>query len=321
MTPEIASAMGLEGMPMSQALRGKEAALAAAGSGDPALGRWGQAWQQQQGQEAQQLLREAQAEQWKQEQKIREDKASEDVRHHKAMEARPPPAFFYPGAEGLVAVDPRNPTAPAMPVRDQSGQIVKKEKPTRVISDSEKTSIESIRSEAEGAAKLANAFQPEFAGFGIAGGAPVDVANLFGSMAPEKYQKLTQFWADFNRLVDLPQRNAVFGASLSTGEKASWEGAKNIKPGVDPKVIQAKLAELTEIANRKMKGRRESMLAEGYEPAAVNALLPGDIATTTMPSGGGGAGDPKIARIAELKAQGKTPEQILQTLKSEGLHK
>jgi hypothetical protein len=51
----------------------------------------------------------------------------ETKRHHQAEEAKPAPSVIVPGVGGMFAVDPRNPTRPAVKVLDGEGNAVVKQ--------------------------------------------------------------------------------------------------------------------------------------------------------------------------------------------------
>jgi hypothetical protein len=132
---------------------------------------------------------------------------------------------------------------------------------------------------------LESSFKPEFAGQGPAGGLLTQGYQMLGSAGSPAMQQQAAFWADFSRLIDLPQRNKVFGASLSVSEKASWEGAKNIKPGTDPALVRAKLAEMRGILATKLQNIGASLTEEGYDPEAIAKRTGGLTAKPVAPAG------------------------------------
>jgi hypothetical protein len=111
----------------------------------------------------------------------------------------------------------------------------------------------------------------------------------------------------------------MFGASLTPGEKASWEGAQNISPKSDPKIVKAAFAKLHGIVERKLRGRGEGLVADGYGADVIGRVSDG-IVGGAGPSGGAGVSradqqakawvdanpdDPRAAAIRErLKAKG-----------------
>jgi hypothetical protein len=186
------------------------------------------------------------------------------------------------GADGqYYYVDPRNPAAPAKPVVGPNGASLSKPKPavkppkpaaTPRLSSGDKDKFQELTDAVTSIDGLASKFKDEYAGDSFLGGAKTTVGQVLGAAAPKPLQERTAFWADFKMLLDLPQRNKTFGSSLSASEKASWESAKNIREGADPSVVRSKFSELSQIAHRHLNARKESAIAEGYVPEAVEAL-------------------------------------------------
>jgi hypothetical protein len=182
------------------------------------------------------------------------------------------------------------------PAVDASGKpIVKQAPPPKALSHPEKEALASAFSDAASVKELLGTFKDGYAGGGLLGGANVAGAQTLGSWAPKDAQDAAKWWANFNRMVDLPQRNKVFGASLSAGEKASWEGAKNIRPGVDSSVAREALQKMSAILEGKAGAYADALKAEGYKPEAVDAL-----------SGGGNRGAKTPVSKQVNRALGKT---------------
>lgn len=197
---------------------------------------------------------------------------AETNRHNRVEEARPPANVYLPGKDGQYFVMPGRGPVAASGVVDDTGSPVIKPETAKQMSEGEKTKLQELTESARAFEDLGARFKDEYAGDGAAGNARTAVASAFGSWAPEKEQEVVSFWADFARLIDLPERNATFGASLSAGEKASWESAKNIKRGSDPALVRKTFRELGAIARRKVAERAAALKAEGYKEDAVNAL-------------------------------------------------
>ena len=205
-------------------------------------------------------------------------KQTEAERHNRAMEARPTgPSFQIVSGEGGAQfyADPRNPGAPAVPVTGPDGRPIVKTRAMRPLSSADRRELQDLSGESRALVDLTQRFRPEFAGGGPGGSLATSAYQKLGSWAPDSKQADAAFWADFSRLVDLPQRNRIFGASLSVNEKASWDQAKNIRPGTDPALVQQKLAEMRDIYSRKMSEYAQSLIADGYDPDAVAALVGG----------------------------------------------
>jgi hypothetical protein len=205
---------------------------------------------------------------------------TETGRHNRAMERNAlvrPPQFQVVVGEGGAQfwADPRNPQAPVRPVMGPDGQPVVKPRATRPIPPSEKNTLQEMTGEARALGALGQRFQPEFAGGGPLGGVATGVYQALGSMGTKGMQEDAAFWSDFQRLVDLPQRNAIFGASLTANEKSSWERAKNVSPKSDPDLVKKTLAEMQAISQRKVSEHGDALLAENFNPDAVRSLTGG----------------------------------------------
>jgi hypothetical protein len=166
---------------------------------------------------------------------------------------------------------------------------------------------------------LRSSFKDDYAGMGLTDGMQTGLARGLGAAGTSGQQQLAEWWKDFDRLVNLPQRNAMFGASLTPGEKASWEGAQNINPKSDPKIVRAAFAKLHGIVERKLRGRGEGLIKDGYGADVIGKVSDG-IVGGAGPSGGAGVSradqqakawvdanpdDPRAAAIRErLKAKG-----------------
>ena len=209
-----------------------------------------------------------------------EERAQETARHNRAMEARPPSFPVIVGGEGLqYRVDPRNPSAPAVPVVDPSGAPItapKSRANSPRLTDQSKKGLAEAADTFESVDRLSRTFRPEYAGGGLIGETKTAASKALGSWASQGAQDAAAFWADWDKLVNLPERNAVFGASLSAHEKASWEGARNVKPGADPALVMRKLKEIREIARRRGAALARSATSEGYDAEAVKELTRGN---------------------------------------------
>lgn len=130
---------------------------------------------------------------------------------------------------------------------------------------------------------LIGSFRPEYAGGGPLGTLQAGVAQAAGGLGTRGMQEKTAWWADFNRLVDLPQRHALFGSALTPTEKASWESAKTIKPGTDPALLQRKLAEMMQIKKNVLQRLGDSMMEDEFDPEIISALTGGLIGGAQKP--------------------------------------
>lgn len=277
-------------------------ALAGAGFGAEAL-----AWLKQGA-----AARAAQAQQ-----DLAERRLKEIQRHNLEQEKRPsgmPPFMVLPGADGTYHfVNPRNPQAPAAPVTDEAGKPLGKPMPSKAakpLNLGDRDRLQALHGQARAADDLLSKFKDDYAGMGPVGGAVVSGGQMLGSWAPETVRARGEFWADFGKMVDLPERNATFGASLTEGEKRAWENAKNIKPGAPAKVVREQLEKMRKIAQDAARRRGRSLAKDGYSADAIEEFTGplglGPAAPAAAPSAPGAVlfTDKDAAELAALQAEG-----------------
>lgn len=80
-----------------------------------------------------------------------------------------------------------------------------------------------------------------------------------------------QFWSDI-AATDNVARNALFGASLTEGEKSAWE-ATTIRPSMDPAIIRQNLTRRIEIARNALGRLARTNAANGFNREAIEASL------------------------------------------------
>lgn len=180
----------------------------------------------------------------------------------------------------VMAVNPRNVSAGAQPVPGPGGAPLQHNQP---LQQGDTKKLQELSSEVRNLGQLSSAFKDEYAGGGPIGRGLTAGAQLLGSLAPEKAkgmgaqfsQEAANFWSKFDRLVTLPVRNEMFGASLTPLERQSFEQAMSIKPGASPATIRKAMAEMQAIASDKLKGLSEGLREEGFNPKAIDSLTRG----------------------------------------------
>lgn len=238
-------------------------------TGDPVLSQFGRAAAQR-GAGEQGLLNNALGD--RAQRRFQAQQQTERLRSSERL-GRAPPFVIVTGEGGQqYFVNPRNPGQTAQPVMGPDGKPITKPQAHRPIPQSEREALTDAADQLRSLGSLQSSFKSDFAGGGPLGGLATAGYQWLGSLGSSKMQQDAAWWTDFNRLVDLPERNKVFGASLSSGEKASWEAAKNIKPGSDPKQVQDQLTKMQDILHRKLGARTEALEAEGFNPDAIRAL-------------------------------------------------
>jgi len=281
---------GTDTIPAPEDSRGRGIAQLALLSGDPVLGQFGAAQlrdvsaREERGAEQQkyrltaalQALKDQQTAEERRLDNARADASQAETRrfHQWQMDN---PSLQPVTAQGgqIVGFNPR--TATTTPVSGPGGGVLQKDKPLEQGVSKELTALDQ---ELRNIGDVRSAFKPEYAGGGPAGRALTAGAQLLGGLAPEKAgslapqlsQEAGNFWSKFDMLVTLPQRNALFGASLTPGEKASFEGAMRIKPGNSPDTIRKALADMEAIAHSKLDSHTAALRQEGYNPGAIEAL-------------------------------------------------
>jgi hypothetical protein len=125
-----------------------------------------------------------------------------------------------------------------------------------------------------------------------------DYADKVGGSSEE-----ARWWSEFQQLVELPRRHAIFGAQLTEGEKASWRAAATIKPGIAPDQLLRNIEILQSIQQDVIARVGAKAKAQGSNPAAVDALsvprpLPGGRGkVATPPPAAPAVGPPPGAKV------------------------
>jgi hypothetical protein len=250
-----------------------------------------------------------------------EDERFEEVkRHNKAMESRPSAGAFpapiimmdQSGNPMFVAPPRIAPGSPAVPAVGPDGKpLVPKSSAgakLKPLTKGDTDRLEELRGQKDSFTELGATFKREFAGGGPLGTAAVAKDAVMGSLASKEGQERAAWWANFAKWVDLPERNKTFGASLSAGEKASWESAKNIKPGNDPELIEKQIKKMNEVIDAVAKRRGRSLAKGGYSLESIEEYT-GPLGL----DGAAGGGNPEFP--------GLSPEEIEQAkqLRAKGL--
>lgn len=112
-------------------------------------------------------------------------------------------------------------------------------------------------------------FKPEYGGKGVFGiGADLSM-SVKGNTGLD--QKSVAFWKDYRKNAELVERHAMFGASLTPGEQASWRSA-DIAPGMDPAVIKTNLATRAALTKKIAAATADDMVDAGHNEGRVRAI-------------------------------------------------
>lgn len=193
--------------------------------------------------------------------------------------------FVNQGGEA-VGVPTRQGTGAPGALKQPSGAPLRHNQPMSEGSIKEQQELDNVVSNL---GNVEGQMKDEYFGSGPLGGAGVALAQTLGSWAPKTGSQFSQdagqFWSEFDQLVTLPQRHALFGSSLTPGEKSSFERARTVNPRTDPAVAKKALAEMKAIAIRKAQGHRSMLEGQGYNPSAAPAGAQGPHGPTITQKG------------------------------------
>lgn len=112
-------------------------------------------------------------------------------------------------------------------------------------------------------------FTPEYGGKGVFGiGADLSM-GVKGNTGFD--QKSVAFWKDYRKNAELVERHAMFGASLTPGEQASWRSA-DIAPGMSSAVIKTNLATRAALTKKISAATADDMVDAGHNEGRVRAI-------------------------------------------------
>jgi hypothetical protein len=97
----------------------------------------------------------------------------------------------------------------------------------------------------------------------------VNTAAAYG-IGTQGTKEAADWWAGWNMIYTLPQRNATFGATLTPTERQSWAGS-DINPAMDAKQIRSRVDEVTKILKRKAGLADKTYRAQGFDSNAMDA--------------------------------------------------
>lgn len=166
--------------------------------------------------------------------------------------------------------------------------------PRQVVQDLEKS-----REVATATQNLANAFKSKYANKGLVGFGSELSLDAAARLGIDKETVL--FWKDYRKMVEIVERHAKFGASLSGAEKKSWDSA-DISPGMDADIIRRNLATRTKIANDFLANQAADYADAGYGDARIQSIAKRAGGAPEQPK----PGAPSPARVrAEATIRGK----------------
>lgn len=114
--------------------------------------------------------------------------------------------------------------------------------------------------------RAVSGFQDDYAGNTVTGGLENTAQSLLGTGTPGQ----AQWWSDF-KTTDNMIRNALFGASLTAGEKQAYQET-TVSPNMDPEQIKINLQRRLDLARGILSRKTNFLKANGYSEDAVDAL-------------------------------------------------
>jgi hypothetical protein len=154
----------------------------------------------------------------------------------------------------------------------------------KTLAYSEVKDVQNLNKELEAINGMETGFKDEYAGGGPLGAASVRLKKALGSYASPKSQEEAAYWADYQRMIDIPQRHEKFGSALTPGESRIWESARNLGPNSDPKVVRQAITSMKGILNRHLSSWKESRSAAGYGTEQLDPLTKAVGATVVAPA-------------------------------------
>ena len=151
--------------------------------------------------------------------------------------------------------------------------------------------------------QLSSTFRSDFAG-------PTGyLAEKFGPYFPGASDDAAQWWKTYKKQSELTERHALFGASLTPGEQASWRSA-DISPGMKAETITKNLATRKAIADKVYANGVDRYEKGGY-PGVRNAYNPATVRSTGGATGDfGGAPAPALTVVRTGTVNGRKVQQM-----------
>jgi hypothetical protein len=142
-------------------------------------------------------------------------------------------------------------------------------KPEKVLPQPVVKLVTEARDNATAMDGLAGAFKPEYAGKGLFGlGADMQM-GASANLGVDK--DAVNWWKDYRKNIELVERHAMFGASLTVGEQGAWRSA-DISPGMDAEVIKTNLATRKALAAKVLANAEQDMIDAGHSEERVRNI-------------------------------------------------
>jgi len=91
-------------------------------------------------------------------------------------------------------------------------------------------------------------------------------------LTTESAEKAQSWWASFNNTYTLPERNRLFGATLTDNEQAEWK-RNAINENMSAKQIREKLKWYNDKVQEKIPVMKRNLLANNYDPELIETIF------------------------------------------------
>jgi hypothetical protein len=165
--------------------------------------------------------------------------------------------------------------------------------------------LEGMATDFQNNSMLMGSFEDTFSGTtratmpGLVQGIPGVSQFSRSTLAPEDVRKSENWWADYERFKNIPERYAKFGASLTKQEKDAWSAA-TVNRSMDPVDVRKNLQVQQDILKSAAERRRQSLKGGGYNEDEFNPYFEGITSPQTMAPPSTEDGDAFTAQAMEL---------------------
>jgi hypothetical protein len=190
-------------------------------------------------------------------------------------------------------------------------------KPAKPLPEAAMAKLEEQVSALSGFERAINLFNDDFSG----GGASIEntLQGYIGLGTPGQ----RDWWSDF-KANDMRLRNAMFGASLTPGEQAAWEGV-TVSENMAPKEIRANMARRQKLAREILARRARAYKAGPYDQEMIAAVLgeydpdlpQSQPQPTPLKLPSGGSGELNVT-ITDERQPGESEEDYQRRIATEG---
>jgi hypothetical protein len=137
------------------------------------------------------------------------------------------------------------------------------------LATSDLKQLTEVRDNAVTLDRLLSGFKDDFASkgvFGLGADTSLSAKAVLGSD-----KDAVEWWKNYRKQAELVERHAMFGASLTPGEQASWRGA-DIGAGMDKDVIKKNLQTRATLTKKMLETTRQDLIDAGRSEKRVNAI-------------------------------------------------